>query len=54
MKIGKLFKACVDIAILPLDVVKDICTLGGATIDEESSIKQRIDKIEENLDEVTK
>lgn len=54
MKLGKLFKAVVNTVTLPVAVVKDIVTLGGVATDEPKCFtSQKIDEIEENLDEVT-
>lgn len=51
--IGKLGKAAVGVAMLPVDVVKDTVTLGGAITDEESAIAKRVRKIVRNVDEAT-
>jgi hypothetical protein len=46
----RLFSAIFDVAMLPVSVAKDVCTLGGAIIDEDkSATRQRIEKIEDEL-----
>lgn len=53
MKLGKLFKAVVDTATIPLSVAADVITLGGAATDNGSYTKNKLEKIAEELDEVT-
>ena len=51
--LGKLFRAVVDVALIPVAVVKDAVTLGGQITDQEKCYTaQKIDDIEEDLDEV--
>lgn len=38
---GKLLKTTIDIATTPIDVVKDVATLGGAITDEESALVKK-------------
>lgn len=47
----KLTKATVRTALLPLDIVKDVATLGGAITDEESSTGQALEEIGDLLGE---
>ena len=55
----KLTKAAVDTVLLPVEVVKDVTTLGGALTDEEEpytvkrgkKIKDAIEDAYDNLDE---
>jgi hypothetical protein len=49
--LGKLGKATVSVVMLPVDVVKDTVTMGGATIDEESAVVKRVKKIARNTSE---
>jgi len=37
----------------PLDVVKDVVTMGGAITDEESAIVKKLRKISDDIDEVS-
>lgn len=53
MKLGKLFKAGVGLVTLPVAVVKDVLTLGGVCTGQGSYVAQKIEEIEEDLDEVT-
>jgi len=47
----KLTKTVVDTVLLPVDVLKDAATLGGAVIDkDEAFTKRRLKKILEDLD----
>lgn len=39
---------------LPVDVVKDVVTLGGTITDEESSVKKRLDSIDNEIKETLK
>ena len=54
MKIGKLFKAVVDIVTLPIEVVKDVVTMGAEkAMEDEFFTERKINKIAKELDEVT-
>ena len=54
MKLGKLFKAVVDIATLPVEIVKDVVTLGAEkAMEDEFFTERKINKIAEELDEIT-
>jgi len=51
--LGKIFKAVVDIATSPIAIAKDIATLGGtATGQKKSYTTQKLEQIEEDLDEI--
>ena len=49
----KLLKTTIHAATTPLDIAKDIITLGGAATDEESAIVKKINKLKEDLDETS-
>ena len=46
--LGKLIKHTI---LLPINVVKDVTTLGGSIIDEESAVKQQIEEFENDMDD---
>lgn len=46
--LSKLIKHTVK---LPLNIVKDVVTLGGSITDEESSLKKQINEFEDDMDE---
>ena len=49
---GKLLDATVNVALTPIDVVKDVVTLGGVLTDEEKPYtQQRIEKVVEKVEE---
>jgi len=49
---GKLVKTVVNVVALPVEVVKDVVTLGGvATLQEKSYTAQRVEKLVEDADE---
>lgn len=49
---GKIVKTVVNVAVLPVEVVKDVYTLGGvATSQEKSYTRQQLEKIAEDADE---
>ena len=50
--LGKLIKTTIDIATLPIDVVSDVLTCGGATIDAESAVKSKFGKLGDDLEEI--
>ena len=46
----KIFESIWDLAMLPIEVVKDIVTLGGtATEEDEPYTKQRLKKLDEDI-----
>jgi len=49
---GKLTKAIIHTATTPIDIIKDVATLGGAITDESKPhTLQKVDKILEDIDE---
>lgn len=51
--LGKLLKTTIDIATLPIDIVADIVTLGGAINDKDSTYtSKKIDKLSDDVDEI--
>lgn len=49
--LGKLVKGVIDTALLPIDVVKDVATMGGLITEQEKPYTmQRGDKIVEDLE----
>ena len=50
---GTLFELTVDVVKLPVAVVADVVTLGGAATDRGSYIAQNLEEIKEDLDEIT-
>lgn len=49
---GKLIKTSIDLVTLPVDVVKDVVTLGGAATDEESAIKKKLERLGDDVEEI--
>ena len=49
-----LLRATINIITLPLDIVKDVVTLGGAITDEDSAIATKLKDIEDNIKDATK
>jgi hypothetical protein len=49
-----LFRALIGVAVLPLDIAKDVVTLGGAITNEPSSTVTRLEHIFDNIDDATK
>lgn len=48
--LGSLTKAVVDVAVTPVEVVKDVATLGGLSTDRGSYVAERVGKFKENLE----
>ena len=46
--LGKLIKHTVK---LPVSIVKDVLTLGGAITDEESALKEQFEEFQDDMDE---
>lgn len=46
-------KALFGVAVLPLDLTKDVVTLGGALTDEPCATTKRLGHIGKNLDKAT-
>jgi hypothetical protein len=52
--IGKLLKTTIDIVTLPVDVVKDVATIGGALTDEDVPYTaQKFQKLSNDIKEVS-
>ena len=51
---GSLLATAVNIATLPIDVVKDVATLGGTLTEEESAVKKKLEKTIEDIKEIEK
>lgn len=49
--LGKLVKGVLDTALLPLDVAKDVVTMGGALTDEKPATLQRAEKIVKDVEQ---
>lgn len=49
---GKLIALAIDTATVPLDVAKDVVTLGGAATDEESAVAAKLRKLQREVDEL--
>ena len=49
-----LLRATVGVVTLPLDIVKDVVTLGGVVTDEDSAIATKLKDIEDNIKDATK
>jgi len=48
---GKILKTALDVATTPIDIVKDVVTLGGAITDEESALVKKARRLSEDLEE---
>lgn len=49
---GKLLKTTIDIATTPIDVVKDVATLGGSITDEESALVKKARRLKNDVEEM--
>lgn len=49
---GNILKTGFDILTTPVDVVKDVITLGGALTDEESALVKKANTLEKDLEDV--
>ena len=49
---GKLLKTTFDIVTTPIDIVKDVATLGGALIDEESALSKKAKRLKDDSEEI--
>lgn len=47
--IGKLFGVAIDVVKLPVSVVKDVVTLGGATTGEDSATIKNLEELADDL-----
>ena len=50
--LGKILKITIDVATTPLDIAKDIATLGGSLIDEDSSTSDKARRLARDLEEL--
>lgn len=48
-----LLRATVGVVTLPLDIVKDTLTLGGAITDEDSAVATKLEDIFDNVKDAT-
>lgn len=55
MGLGSLFKAVVNTAMLPVDIVRDTTeyALGAKVWDNRSHTRERIEEVADNLDSIT-
>lgn len=50
---GKLLKTTLDIATTPIDVAKDVVTLGGALTDQRKPYTaQKLDRLQDDAEEI--
>ena len=50
---GKLLKTTFDVVTLPVDIVKDVATMGGVLTDENKPYTaQRFDRLGDDLEEI--
>lgn len=49
---GSLLRTTVHLATSPLDVVHDVVTLGGATVDRDSAIATKLSKLGEDVEDI--
>lgn len=50
---GKLLKTTIDIATTPIDIVKDVATLGGSLTDEDKPYTQKkLERLGNDLEEI--
>jgi hypothetical protein len=48
----RLTKGLIDTALLPVDIAKDVATLGGTLINEESATAERVEKLKDNAEKI--
>lgn len=49
---GSLVKAALNVAVTPIEIVKDVVTMGGACTDQKKPYTlQRLEKAQEHLDD---
>jgi len=48
-----LLKTTIHVATSPLDVVKDVVTLGGTLTDEESAICKKLKRLGDDIEEIS-
>jgi len=51
---GSLLATVVNTVTLPVDIVKDVVTLGGTLTEEESAVKEKLNKMVEDIKEIEK
>jgi len=49
---GKLIKLAINTATTPIDIAKDVVTLGGSITDEESATLAKLRKLQEDVDDL--
>jgi hypothetical protein len=49
---GKLIKLAINTATTPIDIAKDVVTLGGSITDEESATLAKLRKLQEEVDDL--
>ena len=52
--IGKLMKPIIDVATLPVDIVRDVVTMGGVADDSGSSTIKKLEKLKKDLEDYIK
>lgn len=48
---GQIVRTVVNVALLPVAVVKDVVTLGGIVLDEEPALKKAIERLKDEAEE---
>ena len=51
--LDSLLKTTIHVATSPLDVVKDVVTLGGTLTDEESAIGRKLQRLGDDISEIS-
>ena len=49
-----LLKAAVGVVVLPIDIAKDVVTLGGSITNDRSAVAKRAEHIARNIDKATR
>jgi hypothetical protein len=49
---GKLLKATFDVVTLPVDIAKDVVTMGGALNDSGSAVIKKLQRLEDDGEEI--
>jgi len=49
---GKLIKLAINTATTPIDIAKDVVTLGGSITNEESATLSKLRKLQEEVDDL--
>lgn len=50
--LGKILKTTIHIATTPIDIVKDVVTMGGSLIDEEPSVVKKAKKLKKDMEDI--